>query len=150
MSLLKSLIGAATGAGSKNPGLGALAEIATQNPALLNLAAGMLGAGNKHGGINGLLGKLQAAGLGDVAQSWVDQGPNKPVEAQQLTQALGPDAIQRLAGKAGLGAQDAAALLAQVLPVLVDQITPKGKVPTQAPAGADAILGMLGGMLGKR
>jgi len=150
MSILNSLVGALTGGKGGDTGMAQLAAIAMKNPQLMQVAASMLAADNKHGGLAGLMGKFQAAGLGDVAQSWVGTGENKPVQPQQLTQALGADAMARIASKAGVSAAEAPNLLAQVLPVLVDRMTPKGAPPAQAPANADALLGMLGGLLGKR
>lgn len=150
MSILNTLIGALAGGKGSNDGLAQLASIAMKNPQLMQVAASMLSADNKHGGLAGLMGKMQAAGLGDVAQSWVGTGANKPVAADQLTQALGADTMAKLAAKAGIGAQQAPDLLAQILPALVNQMTPQGKPPAAAPANADALLGMLGGLLGKK
>ena len=110
----------------------------------------MLSAGNKHGGLAGMLAKFQQAGMGDVAQSWVGSGENKPVAPSQIEQVFGSAGMDRIAAKAGVGRGEAPGLLAQILPVLVDQMTPQGKAPGQAPASADALLGMLGGLLGKR
>jgi uncharacterized protein YidB (DUF937 family) len=150
MSILNALVGAVTGGQAANSGMAQIAAIAMKNPQILQVAASMLSADNKHGGLTGLMGKFQAAGLGDVAQSWVSTGENQPVQPQQLTQALGPDAMARIAAKAGVSPTEAPTLLAQILPVLVNQMTPKGTPPAQAPASADAVLGMLGGLLGKR
>jgi len=150
MSILNALVGAVTRGQAANSGMAQIAAIAMKNPQILQVAASMLSADNKHGGLAGLMGKFQAAGLGDVAQSWVSTGENQPVQPQQLTQALGPDAMARIAAKAGVSPTEAPTLLAQILPVLVNQMTPKGTAPAQAPVSADALLGMLGGLLGKR
>jgi uncharacterized protein YidB (DUF937 family) len=40
-------------------------------------------------GLNDLLKQFQANGQGDKAQSWLNNGPNKPVSPQELAQALG-------------------------------------------------------------
>jgi uncharacterized protein YidB (DUF937 family) len=154
MSLLNSLLGALTGGGqagaAQGGGLAQIAQIAMQNPQLMQVAAGMLSADNKHGGLAGLMGAFQKAGLGDVAQSWVGTGANQPVRPDQIEQVFGAAGLQRIAAKANVAPQQASGLLAQLLPVLVDQMTPKGAPPAQAPANADALLGMLGGLLGKR
>jgi uncharacterized protein YidB (DUF937 family) len=149
MNILNALVGALGGGKKGANGMAEIASIAMQNPQLMQVAASMLAADNKHGGLAGLMGKLQGAGLGDVAQSWVSTGANKPVEPAQLTGALGADAMSKIAAKAGISAAEAPALLAQVLPALVDRMTPKGAPPTEAPASADALLGLLGA-LGKR
>lgn len=148
--LAKALTGGAQGKGGEAGGLAALAQIAMQNPQLLQAAASMLTSANKHGGLAGLLQKFQQAGLGDVAQSWVAPGANRPVQPAQIEQVFGSAGMERLAQKSGTSAAQTSDLLAQVLPLLVDRLTPQGQAPAQAPASADALLGMLGGLLGKR
>ncbi|MBL4918250.1 YidB family protein [Szabonella alba] len=150
MSLLNNLVSALTGGSGNAGGMGQIAQIAMQNPQLMQVAASMLSAGNKHGGLAGMLAKFQQAGMGEVAQSWVGSGANQPVAPSQIEQVFGTAGMDRIAAKAGVARDDAPGLLAQILPVLVDQMTPKGAAPQQAPANADALLGMLGGLLGKR
>lgn len=100
------------------------------------------------GGIEGLLAKLQAGGLGEAAQSWVGTGANQPVSGEQLGGALGPDLMGALGGLLGGNGQQASSVLAQVLPGLIDQLTPQGRVPAAGEAGnnpLDALGGLLGG-----
>ena len=80
------------------------------------------------GGIGGLLGKLKASGLGDQAASWVSTGPNTPVSAGQLKDALGGSSIKDLAAKLGVDEDEAGASLAGMLPEMVNQMTPNGKI----------------------
>ncbi len=84
------------------------------------------------GALGGLLDKLRNGGLAEAANSWVAQGPNKPVQPGQLGTALGQTTVSELAQKAGVSEQDLLAMLAQALPGLVDNLTPRGRVPTQA------------------
>ena len=90
------------------------------------------GDGGLLGGLGGLLGRLQQSGHGDVAGSWVAQGPNQPIQPQQLNNALGQQTVSELAQQAGISEQDLLARLSQVLPGLVDHLTPQGRLPTQA------------------
>ena len=113
------------------------------------------------GGLPGLLAKLQQAGLGEAVQSWIGTGANLPVSADQIGQALGPNLLGLLAQQLGGNPQQAAGTLAEVLPGLMDQLTPQGQLPTGnglgalgallggGGAGAD-VVGMLGGLLSKR
>jgi len=88
------------------------------------------GAGGVLGGLGGLLNKLQQGGLGDVAKSWVGTGQNQPVAPGQLGSALGPSIIKMLAQKSGLSEQEITQQLSQVLPGIVDKLTPNGRLPT--------------------
>ena len=83
----------------------------------------------RHGGLQGMVAELQSKGLGGAVQSWIGTGPNQPVSADQLHQALGPDTMAQLAAKLGISPQDLAAKLSVVLPQAVDKITPNGALP---------------------
>jgi uncharacterized protein YidB (DUF937 family) len=80
----------------------------------------------KHGGIQGIVTQMEQQGLGATVQSWVGNGTNAPITADQVHQAFGADTIQALAAKAGLNPQDVAQKLAQLLPQAVDKLTPRG------------------------
>ncbi len=84
---------------------------------------------NQPGGIAGLLQKFQQGGLGDVAASWVGTGQNLPISADQLQGVLGGDMLGQLAGKLGVAPATASSQLADVLPGLVDKLTPGGQLP---------------------
>lgn len=88
------------------------------------------------GGIEGLLAKLKAGGLGAQVASWVGTGSNLPVDANQIASALGQGTLSELAGKFGMDNAQVSQILAQVLPQLVDSATPEGSTE-----GADALLG---------
>ena len=90
------------------------------------------GAGGLLGGLGGLLDKLQKGGLGDAANSWVGPGQNKPVSPGQLGPALGGGIIKTLSQRSGLSEEEITKQLSQVLPGIVDKLTPKGRLPTLA------------------
>ena len=83
------------------------------------------------GGLNDLLKQFQQSGHGDVAKSWVDNGPNKAVSSDDLAKALGGDQINTLMTHTGLSRQDLLAGLSQYLPEAVNQLTPDGRLPTE-------------------
>jgi uncharacterized protein YidB (DUF937 family) len=90
------------------------------------------GAGGLLGGLGGLLDKLQKGGLGNAANSWIGSGQNQPVHPGQLGSALGPDVIKTLAQRSGLSEDEIAKQLSQILPGVVDKLTPQGRLPTAA------------------
>jgi len=83
----------------------------------------------EQGGISGLVSKFESGGLGAVAQSWVGTGPNAALSGNQLQSVLGSDLIQQLAAKSGMSPQDLVHKLAEVLPGVVDSMTPGGAIP---------------------
>ena len=88
------------------------------------------GSGGLLGGLGGLLEKFKQAGQGDLAKSWVGTGQNQPVSPNQLGSALGPSIIKTLSEKTGMSEQELTAQLSQLLPGVVDRLTPQGRLPT--------------------
>jgi len=83
----------------------------------------------QNGGLQGMLGKFQQAGFGDQAQSWVGTGQNMSISPDVLQQVLGSGQLGKIAQQLGMSQQDAAGGLAQMLPGVVDQMTPQGQIP---------------------
>jgi uncharacterized protein YidB (DUF937 family) len=82
----------------------------------------------KHGGVQGIVAQMEQQGLGATVKSWVGEGANAPMTADQVHQAFGADTIATLAAKFGLNPQDVAAKLSQILPQAIDKLTPGGVV----------------------
>jgi uncharacterized protein YidB (DUF937 family) len=82
------------------------------------------------GGLGDLLKQFQQAGHGDTANSWVSSGPNKPISPGDLANALGGDRINNLADQTGLSADELIKGLSQMLPDVVNHLTPDGRLPT--------------------
>ena len=68
-------------------------------------------------------------GLGDIISSWVGTGNNAAITPEQVQEVLGSDVIQQLAEKSGVSVDAAKTQLAELLPGLIDRVTPEGKVP---------------------
>ena len=98
------------------------------------------------GGLQGLVQKLSQGGLASQVASWVGTGANHAVTAEQIGGALGSDQLKEIAAKAGIPVDQAAGGLAQVLPQLIDHLTPQGQVPSGSLL--DEGLALLKGKLG--
>lgn len=149
--LLGSLLGAATQAmGGAQGQQGGGAGGADWTQMILSLLAQNGGQGGEQGGgggLGGLLHQLQAGGLGEQLQSWISTGANQPVSSEQLNDALGGDAIGRLAEQAGVSHGEAGSMLSQMLPQIIDKLSPNGQLPQAGQIG-DQLGGLLGGLLG--
>jgi uncharacterized protein YidB (DUF937 family) len=159
MGLLDSVLSAVTGgqqaqAGSGGGmgglgGIGGLLGMVASNPQLMQAVTGMLGNDGEHGGLGGLVAKFQQAGLGEVVGSWIGNGQNQPVSGDQLTHVLGADTMAGLAAKLGMSQGDVAGQLSNVLPGLIDKLTPHGQAPAGGLGSAGDLMGILGGLLQK-
>ncbi len=125
MGLLDSVIGALAG------GQGGAQPQGAQG-ALLNAVIAVLAHGQPQGGggLGDLIGRFTQAGLGDVIGSWVGHGQNAPISGDQLSNVLGSDALGQIAAQLGLSQGDAAGQLSQILPQVIDKLTPQGQVPS--------------------
>jgi len=97
-------------------------------PMVLNEVMGNSG----QGGLSSILAKLQQAGLGDQVKSWLGNGSNLPITAEQLQQVLGSDTVRQLAARFNIPVDQLAQVLAQQLPKVVDHASPDGKLPEGA------------------
>lgn len=95
---------------------------------LVQLALGLLNQSQQGGGLQNLMGTFQQAGLGEIIASWVSTGQNLPISAEQIQQALGGGQLSDIANASGLSKADAAGGLAEILPGLIDKLTPNGQV----------------------
>ena len=123
--LLGQVMGGMLGGGqTQMPGQSPLPGQA-QSPLLMMLLQLL----HQNGGLQGVLGKLQQSGYGQQAQSWIGTGQNMPIDAGALSQIFGHGQLGQIAQQLGVSQEEAAGGLAQMLPQVVDQMTPQGQVP---------------------
>ncbi len=116
-----------------------------KNNDLLSAVIELLGG---KGGVNNLIGQFASNGLGDIINSWVGTGNNLPVSPEQIKSALGQDKISNLASKLGMDQGALTSQLSNLLPDVVDKLTPEGKVPEEDILGKG--MDMLGGLFGSK
>ena len=91
----------------------------------------VMGTGSQ-GGLSAIVAKLEQAGLGEQVKSWIGNGQNLPISADQLRQVLGNDTVRQLAAKYNIPVDQLSEVLAHQLPVAVDHASPDGKLPHTA------------------
>ena len=96
---------------------------------LTSALSGLTG-GNDDGGfdIGSLLGNMQSGGLADVAQSWLGDGDNQPIEDEQVVSMFGADKISDFASQLGLNESEAIGGLRDALPQMVDNASSGGSL----------------------
>ncbi len=80
------------------------------------------------GNLQGLVTQLQQGGLDQQVRSWLGNGANLPVSAEQIRAALGNQQVQQLAQQFGLPIDQTLNFLSQHLPTVVDQASPNGTI----------------------
>ena len=118
MGLLDSLLGSLSNSGA---GSGSGNEMLDMVLKLVNDPA--------HGGLSGLVQSFQDKGLGGIVDSWVSTGQSMPISPDQLSQGLGSDKLGSLAQSLGMDQGDLSSKLSELLPNVVDKLTPGGQVP---------------------
>jgi uncharacterized protein YidB (DUF937 family) len=129
---------------------GGLAGMAMKNPQVIAAIVSLLSSRDSSvggaGGLGGLIQAFQGKGMGDMVSSWISTGPNPPINANQITDVLGHDTLSQFAAKAGVPHAEAGGLLASLLPAVIDQLTPQGRVP-QSNDLESSLGGLLSGLL---
>ena len=114
--------------------------------ALLQLALQLLAGGNQQqggGGLMELIQRFQQAGMGQQVNSWVGTGQNMPISPDQLMQVFGRGQIEQMASSSGMQVDEVSNGLSDLLPQLIDHVTPQGQVPDQGLDGALADLSQM-------
>ena len=77
-----------------------------------------------------IVGQFTGSGgdLAEKAKSWLGDGGNESISAEQVQDALGSDKIEAFASKLGIGREEASSGLSQVLPELIDKSSQGGNL----------------------
>jgi len=113
--MLKGLLGKVLGGGS------------SQNP-LMDVVLGLIN-NPQTGGLQGLIQTFREKGLGNEVSSWISKGENQPVSGDQIQHTLGGNFIQQIAEQLGSSKSDVSGSLANLLPEIIDKLTPNGSLP---------------------
>ena len=114
-AMAKGLLGKVLGGGS------------SQNP-LMDIVMGLI-TNPQSGGLQGLIQTFKEKGLGDAMASWISTGENQSVSGDQIQHALGSNFIQQIAQQLGSSKSEVSGGLANLLPDIIDKLTPTGKLP---------------------
>jgi uncharacterized protein YidB (DUF937 family) len=101
-------------------------KITGENPKLLQEVIKFVQ--NTPGGVSGLLKQFQDKGLGQVVSSLQGKGPTQVITPEQIVLGFGSDKINALASSAGLDPKIVPEKLAIILPKVVEQLAPLGKM----------------------
>jgi len=130
MGLLDDVVGAAlgkSGSGLSSPiAMALMALLASRMSASAQTPQGSLG------GLGALIDRFRNNGFEDAINSWIGTGQNQAISPGQLRQALGQETVEDLSQRTGLPHGDLLSQLSNILPGVVDRLTPNGRLPSDA------------------
>ena len=132
MGLLDSVAGMMGGGGNSGSPVGAILGMLNDHP----------------GGLAGLASQFQQGGLGNLMSSWLGNGQNMPVSADQLSSVFSSGQLSNLASQLGTDQSGALSHLTQLLPGVIDKLSPNGSLP-QGNNWMSTAAGLLGGLMNK-
>ncbi len=127
--------------------MGAVSGHVQQNGSLGEVLGGLLANNSELGGLSGLVDKFKQNGMGDIVGSWIGTGQNLPISADQIASAFGSGTLGNMASQLGLDPAQVSGQLAQMLPGIIDKLTPNGALPEGGLGQPADLMGMLGGLL---
>jgi len=115
-------------------------KLGGNNAAIGAVLNGLIGGGNT-ADIGGLVNGLKEKGLGDVAESWLGDGENAEISADQLKDVLGGDKISAAAAELGTDEGSLLDSLKDAIPQMVDKSSSGGSLLDKV-GGLGAVAGM--------
>ena len=133
--IIRSVVGSALGSQAsrgRSPIVMALLALLASRAMAGRGSGAQIPSGGDLGGLGGLVDRFRQGGLDDIINSWIGTGANKPVSPHQLHDALGAETVDDLSRETGMPRDDLLSQLSQVLPGVVDRLTPQGQLPSDA------------------
>jgi uncharacterized protein YidB (DUF937 family) len=120
--LLSGLLGGGGGGGGGGGAAGTAALVGALTPMVSKFLSG--------GGLNNLLSGFKEKGMEKEVDSWVSTNPNAAINGAQVQQVLSADQINDVATRLGVSPDEASSVLADIIPGVVNAVTPEGQVPS--------------------
>jgi uncharacterized protein YidB (DUF937 family) len=117
----------------RSPGIdaGLGAHLLNPDMRLLQAALALVADNGQIGGLHGLVERFRVEGLESLITSWIGDGQNLPITRDQIEQVLGDGHLDQISEETGMMREDAAEQLGDMLPGLIDGLTPEGRAPEQ-------------------
>lgn len=86
----------------------------------------------RNGGVGAVIRRFQDRGYARQTQSWVSTGSNEDIDPQAVEEVMGRGELAQLARQLGVPQEEVQQGIAEILPEMVNQLTPDGRVPAEA------------------
>jgi len=117
---------------------------------LTSALSGLTGGNDDNGGIDlgSIIGNMQGGGMADMAQSWLGDGDNQPMEDSHVTNIFGADKISDFASQLGLSESEAIGGLRDAMPEIVNNASSGGSI-LDSIGGISGAIGMASKLFGR-
>lgn len=146
---LGSILGSVLGGGQASRGAQAGNSKAMLVAALMPIALNWI---QRNGGLSGALNKVKDMGFGNQAQSWMStQQQNQNLDPNQINKLFDQQEIDHVCQQTGADETEVRQGLAELLPEIVNQLTPSGDLAKEQQANSeiDEILSQISASLPK-
>ncbi|WP_299981055.1 YidB family protein [uncultured Pseudoteredinibacter sp.] len=116
--------------------------------AILPALTGLLSDGSGKVDIGSLVSNMDAGDMLNIAQSWLGNGSNEGISANQLTQILGQNKITDFASQLSLNEDQAISGLQEAIPNIVDKSSNDGSLLDMV-GGVSGALNLAGKLFGR-
>ena len=116
MAFLENVLGELSGGGADLGGLD-----------VGSVAKSLLSSGGGNSRIDTIVSVLKQNGMEDKVSSWISNGANASVDPSEIEGALDSGTISDLSSELGIDTSKVAHILAMLLPVIINQLTPDGQ-----------------------
>lgn len=91
----------------------------------------------RNGGLSGTLDKIRNMGFGQQANSWMSTEQNQAIDPSHVSQLFDDQEIEQVASQTGVDSNEVRQGLAELLPQVVDNLTPDGDTNTEEQANSE-------------
>ena len=95
---------------------------------VMNALKGLLGDQSGNIDLSSLVNRFKASGLSALAASWLGDGQNDALSADQLTNVFGKDKLSIFASSLGMSTDSATSGLASMIPQIIDKSSSGGSL----------------------
>ena len=133
-----SVLGGVLGGGRGRAGLPMGRGLGSNRTALLVMLLPMaMRWVQRNGGMGAVLDRFRRQGYERQARSWMATGDNERLDEQAVEQVVGHAELREMAQRLGVPEHEVAQAFAEIMPEMVDHLTPQGELPAEADAVLD-------------
>ena len=135
---LGGILGGALGGGALGGGLGRRGGLNNRTALLAMMLPLVMRWVQRNGGVGNVMQRVHQQGYGRHAASWIGTGENEPIGREAVQGLVDRQEIAQLSQQLGVGEDEVEEGFAEILPEMVNHLSPDGQLPEDADRVLDA------------